>query len=278
MRILYIAGFFAPVLTEIQKGAESYLNERSVVWIQQRRDKKNQLDLNQLRADLLDQAKRGATDIHICCHVFRDQEHLIQSLDGIKDWAIARHPGINITIERFKNARDSAGVLDKIRDFKPSRKIALPESLASIQDWTDKHCGGHVTLHQRAVRGANESVYADVELVYHALKLLAEEYWNLRTATPETRDSCSVAFQSKLDSHGLELSASISDSRAGEQGEEYRVIYPIGGQLKRDLELHLKKGSDRDPRNCLRIYFFWDATNRTTVVGWLTSHLATRGT
>ena len=48
------------------------------------------------------------------------------------------------------------------------------------------------------------------------------------------------------------------------------------GQPNRMLDLHLKKGSDREARNCLRIYFLWDAEERLIVVGCLTSHLGTR--
>jgi len=52
MRILYIAGFFAPVLTRIQNDAGVYLDKKSVVWIPQRKEKNNQLDINRLKSDL----------------------------------------------------------------------------------------------------------------------------------------------------------------------------------------------------------------------------------
>jgi hypothetical protein len=52
MRILYIAGFFAPVLTRIQNDAGVYLDKKFVVWIPQRKEKNNQLDINRLKSDL----------------------------------------------------------------------------------------------------------------------------------------------------------------------------------------------------------------------------------
>lgn len=276
MRILYIAGFFAPVLEKIQCDAKEYLDEKSVIWIPQRADKKGQLDINHLKSDLLDQATRGATHIHICCFVFRGQEHVLDSLNRIKDWALARHPGLNVTIEQFKNAQDSVSVLARISDFKPDRELAFPESLSEVETWSQMCCAGKLLLHPRAIRGAKESVYSDVRLAYQALILLAEQYRNLRKATPERRDACQQALQSKLETLGLELAPSITDTRAGEQGDDYNLYYPVGSERKRTLESHLKKGVDREQRNCLRIYFFWDSDNHVVVVGWLTSHLGTR--
>ncbi len=247
MKIMYIAGFFAPILNEIQDKAGSHLDERSVIWIPQRSDR--QLDLNQLKADLFDQARRGATDVLICFFAFR-----------------------------FENARDSARILLALEDFGPNRKPVFPDSLDSLEAWTQRLWSGKILLHPRALRGAKQSIFADPNLVYVSLTLLAEEYWSLRTATPSTHKMRNGAFENKLQTHGLELAPSISSSRAGEQGDEYFVAYPVGGQLNRMLDLHLKRGSDRDARNCLRIYFFWDAEEKVIVVGWLTSHLGTRAT
>jgi len=44
------------------------------------------------------------------------------------------------------------------------------------------------------------------------------------------------------------------------------------------LECHLKKESDREQRFCLRVYFFWDSDSKKVLIGWLPSHLDTRGT
>lgn len=276
MKIFYIAGFLAPTQDDIQRSAKSYLDEGSVVWIPQRKDKNNQFDLNLLKSDILNKAVSGATEILICCFIFRQDEHILGSLNAIKTWAVARHPGLNITIERFKNARDAASILTRIDEFGPSRKIALPDTLASVDVWAEQHCHQRIFLHPRAVRGAKESQYFDVELAYAALWLLAKEYWELRTATPARREQCQRALKNKLESLGLELAPSISDTRAGEQGDDYKIVYPFGGSSKSTLELHLKKGVDRDQRNCLRIYFFWDSERHITVIGWMTSHLGTR--
>ena len=50
---------------------------------------------------------------------------------------------------------------------------------------------------------------------------------------------------------------------------------PSGGK-RVELDRHLKKGTNREPRYCFRLYFFWDDTTSQVVVGWLPSHLSTR--
>ncbi|WP_420725956.1 hypothetical protein [Hwanghaeella sp. LZ110] len=72
---------------------------------------------------------------------------------------------------------------------------------------------------------------------------------------------------------GIELSNTFSGARSGEFGDEYFVDY---NGRKRELVKHLKKGNDKDQRNCLRIYFFWDEEDQVVVIGYLPAHLRTR--
>jgi hypothetical protein len=74
------------------------------------------------------------------------------------------------------------------------------------------------------------------------------------------------------------MDRSISQERAGEQGEEYFVRYPTSSSPRRFLEWHLRKGSNKDARYCLGIYFFWDDDTAQVIVGWLPSHLDNRMT
>jgi hypothetical protein len=117
-----------------------------------------------------------------------------------------------------------------------------------------------------------------VESIYLALAVLATEYWEMKTAIIAEAENARARCTSRIQELGLELSPSISAAAAGKEGSEYFVAYPVGTESKRMLELHLKKGSDRDESNCLRIYFFWDSELLRVVIGWLPSHLATDAT
>jgi hypothetical protein len=81
MKIAYVAGFFSQVLDPLQAATPALLADRSVVWIRQRPDR--QPDINQLKADLFDQGRRGATSILICIFVFREHEFVLQILEEI---------------------------------------------------------------------------------------------------------------------------------------------------------------------------------------------------
>lgn len=69
---------------------------------------------------------------------------------------------------------------------------------------------------------------------------------------------------------GIEEKASIADSAAGELGDTYFVMHH--GRRKK-MDRHLIKGTSRDPRYCLRIYFFWDEDDSQVVVCSLPQHL-----
>ena len=41
---------------------------------------------------------------------------------------------------------------------------------------------------------------------------------------------------------------------------------------------HIKNGGTRDPRRCLRIYYFWDATTQQVVIADMPAHRVTEAT
>jgi hypothetical protein len=273
---MYIAGFFEPVLKKLRECVKGYLDDRSVIWIPQRAN--GSINLALFKGSLFDVVGQGATEVLICLFLFRTREHILNDLDGIIRAAILRSPDLVIRIERFKSAYDADSLLSTIQAFRPSVEVAPPSDLCELSNWIRNKYGQRIILHPRAVGAAKKSQYGDVALIYSALDLLGREYWEMKTTTPENLTPCREQFNAKLRKLGLELSPSITPTSAGEEGDEYFVKYPIGSEDKRMLEYHLKKGSDRDKRLCLRIYFFWDQETRKVVVGWLPSHLGTRAT
>jgi hypothetical protein len=276
VRIAYAAGFFKhahqPVLDRFPKEVET----RALVWVPSRRNS-DEIDLNLFKADFFGAIARGADEILVCAFVMRGKEHLIRSLEEIIKVGQSRKPDLEVRLKLFKSARDSEGLIQEISSYAPTAEHPVPEELDSLEPWVNEHHGEKIVLHSRAVAGARKSLYSEVATIYRALDFLANEYWELKNSTPETRAKNSAFHDRKLQELGMDIAPTISETRAGEQGEEYKVIYPPGGQQRRLLELHLRKGSDRDTRFCLRIYFFWDEQLRKVVVGWLPSHLETRG-
>lgn len=148
--------------------------------------------------------------------------------------------------------------------------LEVPSTLDDLKEWADRHLAGSVFVTNRALRGAKVSQYEDPSFVYQTLLLLRDHYVPMRRTGG---DELSAAYNRALRELGLEDERSISESRLGEQGDDYVVQYNGG---KRELERHLRKGNSREPRHCFRLYFFWDTEGEQVVVGWLTSHLETR--
>lgn len=148
----------------------------------------------------------------------------------------------------------------------------IPTSYDEVPDWVDSAFAGRLELHPRAIRGLKKAVYEDISLVCQAIQALAREYRNMRLGHADGLKT----WESKLAELGLEMSGSITESRAGEKGETYFVNYPPHTTQRRYFENHLRRGNSRDQRHCLRIYFFWHSESQQVVIGWLPSHLDTR--
>ena len=148
--------------------------------------------------------------------------------------------------------------------------VPIPNDLDELEQWAATHLAGTVELHNRALRGAKDSEYEDVSVIYQALLLLRDYYVPMRRhGGAELRQ----AFDQRCQELGIEEQQSFAGNRAGEQGDTYFIRM---GQRRVELDRHLKKGNSREPRYCFRLYFFWDDTTSQVVVGWLPSHLSTR--
>jgi len=147
-----------------------------------------------------------------------------------------------------------------------------PTDYSKFEDWVAENLSNRITLHPRAYQGLKNAVYEDITLVCNSLILLAYEYRDIQLGVTGARE----VYKTKLLQLGLKESKSIDESRAGAEGDQYFVKHPIGTQNNKFLERHLRKGTSRDCRHCLAIYFFWDSDSQQVVIGWLPSHLDNR--
>jgi hypothetical protein len=156
----------------------------------------------------------------------------------------------------------------------PDDAIPIPGTYEDLPTWVATHLMGRLVLHSRALQALKDAAYEDPQVVYRALLLLANEYRGARMGLGGSKD----AFDEKANELHLRCSGSIDQTRAYQEGETYFVRFPYGSSRKRFLETHLRRGSTKDDRHCLAIYFFWDDETRQVVVGWLPSHLDNRMT
>lgn len=124
-----------------------------------------------------------------------------------------------------------------------------------------------IVILPRALASARRSPYERPKAVYEALELLAHTYRLTKLGQLDRHE-----LKAHADRLTLSIGGSVDKSNAGEAGDEYYVRW-CG--RRRFLDQHLGKGSARDPRFVLRIYFTWDEEAGKVIVGWLPSHLTT---
>lgn len=137
-----------------------------------------------------------------------------------------------------------------------------PDTLEQLDEWTQANFPGRLVLLNRAARTAKKSPFNEPELVYRCLDRLARQYVDAR------RDGSPV--DTLFEDLGVSLERTGDPNRLSQWKEKYFV--PHRGTC-RFLELHLKRGSDHNEANTLRIYFFYDEDDEQVIVGHLPSHL-----
>lgn len=173
-------------------------------------------------------------------------------------------------ISRLKAQIDSLRALLKGKAVEPV--VPIGNSYTDIPAWIDQYYPDRLFLHSRAIRSLKGALYEDVQLVYKCLKLLATDYYEYCTGLKsydEFLEQCHAIDP------GLNECGAITDIAAGRQGEAYYVQY---NSQKHKLERHLTKGSSKDRRYCMRIYYFWSAEDQIIVIGDLPDHLPTDAT
>ena len=183
--------------------------------------------------------------------------------------------------ERDKARDENAGLRYQLKELRAKlfeetgeamdASIPLVDDYEDMPQWATNYLAGRLVLHPRAQRGLKDAQFSDPALVCQALLLLANEYRDMRLGTLSQSN-----YREALERLGLEDRASITKSRAGEEGDAYFIRYPTPSSSRQFLHSHLRKGTSRDERNCLAIYFFWDKDLGQVVVGWLPSHLDNR--
>lgn len=146
--------------------------------------------------------------------------------------------------------------------------IPIPDSYDDMADWVDKYLAGRLILHNKAKRSLKDAEYVDIKRVYQLLILLATLYRDMRLGQ-QSREN----FDTACGKHSIDESSSISEVGAGMFGDTYYAKYRGKNVF---IDRHLADRNSREPRFCLRIYFFWDDEDKVVVIGSLPGHLENR--
>jgi len=154
-------------------------------------------------------------------------------------------------------------------------KLSYPKSYNDIPLWVEKNFCGKIKMLSRATRDLGNAKFEKLDLVCEAIKLLANEYRNMRINADEN-DNSKELFDEKLNSLNLEFGKTANVQAKYACYDDYNPVYPEGSKTKRLLDKHLKYGVSMEKRYCMRIYFFYDKERDEVIVGYLPGHLPTR--
>lgn len=178
----------------------------------------------------------------------------------VRTQARAHRAELNANRIRLQAMRDSAGQSVAAEGPLPERIWQYSE----IEEWAAAN-GDRIVILPRALAGGKKAEYHEPFRVFAGLEILAGPYPALRR-----NEITSEEFKRRCDEVGLDLTRSVDRSVAGSAGDEYFVRWK-GRRVF--LGHHLRRGTSREPRFALRIYFAWDDADQVVIVGWLASHL-----
>ncbi|MDE2654634.1 MAG: hypothetical protein F4087_00150 [Gemmatimonadetes bacterium] len=140
----------------------------------------------------------------------------------------------------------------------PDAEIPFPATWDEVAAWCDQSLEGRVSLTGSARRELGGAEFLDVALAAQCLSWLGYEY----------RDG-------RIDGGDPELHGRISEIDDGvfnlpSGGDSFECTWD---GRRHTVDWHIKRGANtRDPRRCLRIYYFWDDDTRRVVVASMPAH------
>ena len=133
--------------------------------------------------------------------------------------------------------------------------------LDQVGEWAAENADRIIVL-PRVISECRKALYDNPGLFYQSLELLAVTYRDVRMNN-QPRERL-IEHATEL---GLSIGGSVEPSRAT---EEY--FFRWDGR-RCFLDQHLGRGNSRDPRHCLRLYFYWAESLQMVILGAGPSHL-----
>ena len=176
---------------------------------------------------------------------------------------------------RYEQARERADAAERERDElrrraeqlaglvrslggDPDAEIPFPTSWDEMAAWCDQSLAGRVSLTSAARRELGGAEFLDVGLAAQCLSWLGHEY----------RDGRVQGGDPELHGRIGEIDNGVFNLPCG--GDAFECTWD---ERRHTVDWHIKRGANtRDPRRCLRIYYFWDEQTQRVVVASMPAH------
>ncbi|MFV1442224.1 MULTISPECIES: hypothetical protein [unclassified Phaeobacter] len=220
------------------------------------------------KADVSNQAAPDAERLTFAEEWAESLEKQVEEKEKEIDGYVAE---IEATEERAQAAeQENRSLLFRIRQLQaalaeggetPTEEPPLPQEWSDFTDWLDQTYPDKVLLTPAARRMIRSPEFEDVTLVARAIAWLA-------TIQHDRRVNGGGSLRDVQVENGILNSPCGGDTYAADwKGRRY------------DVDCHVKNGGNvRDPKRCLRIYYFWEPETQQTIIAHLPSHRRTSAT
>ncbi len=141
----------------------------------------------------------------------------------------------------------------------PDQYTELPSAWAMFAEWCDEQLAGRVQLTPQARDQVRNARFEDVRLAARCLLWLANDY----------RDARIEGAGKNLNDWVIE--PGVKNAHCGSDEFEFQWQGKTW-----HVDWHIKNGGNtRDPRRCLRIYYFWDDASQQAVIASMPAHRRT---
>lgn len=141
----------------------------------------------------------------------------------------------------------------------PDEGTKLPDDWGEFSNWCDEQLAGRVLLTPQARHQVGGATFEDVSLAARCLLWLANDFREAKL------EGAGVTLNDRPIEPGVKNAHCGTDEFEIQwQGKSWRV------------EWHIKNGGNtREPRRCLRIYYFWDDASQQAVIASMPAHRRT---
>lgn len=158
--------------------------------------------------------------------------------------------------EALKRAEQLAGLV-RVLGGDPDAGVPFPTTWAEFPAWCDESLRGRLVLTGAARREVDGARFADVGLAARCLNWLAGDYRTGRL------NGGNASLRGRID--GIDGAFNVPCGR-----DSFEHFWD---GRRHTVNWHIKRGANtRDPRRCLRIYYFWDEHARQVVVAAMPGH------
>lgn len=159
--------------------------------------------------------------------------------------------------EARRRERQLAGLVRSLGG-NPDAETPFPTAWGEFAPWCEENLAGRLALAASARRELGGAEFEDVSLAARCLNWLAGDYREARLRGGDSRLRGRIA----------DIADGVFNAPCG--GDGFECSWE---DRRRRVEWHVKCGANtRDPRRCLRIYYFWDEETRRVVVASMPAH------